>query len=316
MEKNRIKKISFNILKILVTTLLFVLIFDKVDINSTIMMLKTIAPSFFIIALLVMIVEVLIANFRWKIVLKQLGSNITFYKALRYLWIGVFFNQALPSSIGGDAVRGYYLCKNENYSLSDATIGVLLDRVIGLLGLVLLVILTIPLIFESTITVLTKWTILSIIFFALLAIILSLIIDLIPNKFSQLKIINGLVKFSTKGREVLFSYYGLIAVILSIIIHLTFVFAAWLLAYGMGLDIPFIGMLLIVPITNLLIALPISIAGWGIREGLFITGLGYLNVSSDAALALSILYGLLMLVVSLPGFVDWFIQKPKIPREI
>jgi len=316
MEKNRIKKISFNILKILVTTLLFVLIFDKVDINSTIMMLKTIAPSFFIIALLVMIVEVLIANFRWKIVLKQLGSNITFYKALRYLWIGVFFNQALPSSIGGDAVRGYYLCKNENYSLSDATIGVLLDRVIGLLGLVLLVILTIPLIFESTITVLTKWTILSIIFFALLAIILSLIIDLIPNKFSQLKIINGLVKFSTKGREVLFSYYGLIAVILSIIIHLTFVFAAWLLAYGMGLDIPFIGMLLIVPITNLLIALPISIAGWGIREGLFITGLGYLNVSSDAALALSILYGLLMLFVSLPGFVDWFIQKPKIPREI
>ena len=280
------------------------------------MMLKTIAPSFFIIALLVMIVEVLIANFRWKIVLKQLGSNITFYKALRYLWIGVFFNQALPSSIGGDAVRGYYLCKNENYSLSDATIGVLLDRVMGLLGLVLLVILTIPLIFESTITVLTKWTILSIIFFALLAIILSLIIDLIPNKFSQLKIINGLVKFSTKGREVLFSYYGLIAVILSIIIHLTFVFAAWLLAYGMGLDIPFIGMLLIVPITNLLIALPISIAGWGIREGLFITGLGYLNVSSDAALALSILYGLLMLVVSLPGFVDWFIQKPKIPREI
>jgi len=316
MEKNRIKKISFNILKILVTTLLFVLIFDKVDINSTIMMLKTIAPSFFIIALLVMIVEVLIANFRWKIVLKQLGSNITFYKALRYLWIGVFFNQALPSSIGGDAVRGYYLCKNENYSLSDATIGVLLDRVMGLLGLVLLVILTIPLIFESTITVLTKWTILSIIFFALLAIILSLIIDLIPNKFSQLKIINGLVKFSTKGREVLFSYYGLIAVILSIIIHLTFVFAAWLLAYGMGLDIPFIGMLLIVPITNLLIALPISIAGWGIREGLFITGLGYLNVSSDAALALSILYGLLMLFVSLPGFVDWFIQKPKIPREI
>tara|TARA_B100000767_G_C19750321_1_gene530514 strand:+ start:1322 stop:2272 length:951 start_codon:yes stop_codon:yes gene_type:complete len=316
MEKKRINKIILNILKILVTTFLFVLIFDKVDINSTIMILKTIAPSFFIIALLVMIVEVLIANFRWKIVLKQLGSNISFYKALRYLWIGVFFNQALPSSIGGDAVRGYYLCKNENYSFSEATIGVLLDRVMGLLGLVLLVILTIPLIFESTITLLTKWTILSIIFFALIAIILSLIIDLIPNKFSQLKIVNGLVKFSTQGREILFSYYGLLAITLSIIIHLTFVFAAWLLAYGMGLNIPFIGMLLIVPITNLLIALPISIAGWGIREGLFITGLGYLNVSSDAALALSILYGLLMLFVSLPGFVDWFIQKPKISRQI
>lgn len=314
MEKATIKKYFFNILKVLVTTLLFIVIFDKVDINSTIEILKATDSSFFILALLVLTIEVLIANTRWRLILKQLGSNIAYFTALRYLWIGVFFNQALPSSIGGDAVRGYYLCKNEDYSISEATIGVLLDRVIGLLGLVLLVIFTIPLIFESIVTPLTKWTILAIIIAALLAIIMSLIIDLIPNKFSQWKIMNGLVKFSSKGREVLFSFYGMLSIILSLIIHLTFVFAAWLLAYGMGLDISLTGMLLIVPITNLLIALPISIAGWGIREGLFIAGLGYLNVSSDAALALSILYGLLMLVVSLPGLIDWILQKPKIPR--
>lgn len=314
MEKATIKKYFFNILKVLVTTLLFIVIFDKVDINSTIEILKATDSSFFILALLVMTIEVLIANTRWRLILKQLGSNIAYFTALRYLWIGVFFNQALPSSIGGDAVRGYYLCKNEDYSISEATIGVLLDRVIGLIGLVLLVIFTIPLIFESIVTPLTKWTILAIIIAALLAIIMSLIIDLIPNKFSQWKIMNGLVKFSSKGREVLFSFYGMLSIILSLIIHLTFVFAAWLLAYGMGLDISLTGMLLIVPITNLLIALPISIAGWGIREGLFIAGLGYLNVSSDAALALSILYGLLMLVVSLPGLIDWILQKPKIPR--
>ena len=314
MEKATIKKYFFNILKVLVTTLLFIVIFDKVDINSTIEILKATDSSFFILALLVMTIEVLIANTRWRLILKQLGLNIAYFTALRYLWIGVFFNQALPSSIGGDAVRGYYLCKNEDYSISEATIGVLLDRVIGLLGLVLLVIFTIPLIFESIVTPLTKWTILAIIIAALLAIIMSLIIDLIPNKFSQWKIMNGLVKFSSKGREVLFSFYGMLSIILSLIIHLTFVFAAWLLAYGMGLDISLTGMLLIVPITNLLIALPISIAGWGVREGLFIAGLGYLNVSTDAALALSILYGLLMLVVSLPGLIDWILQKPKIPR--
>ena len=314
MEKATIKKYFFNILKVLVTTLLFIVIFDKVDINSTIEILKATDSSFFILALLVMTIEVLIANTRWRLILKQLGLNIAYFTALRYLWIGVFFNQALPSSIGGDAVRGYYLCKNEDYSISEATIGVLLDRVIGLLGLVLLVIFTIPLIFESIVIPLTKWTILAIIIAALLAIIMSLIIDLIPNKFSQWKIMNGLVKFSSKGREVLFSFYGMLSIILSLIIHLTFVFTAWLLAYGMGLDISLTGMLLIVPITNLLIAIPISIAGWGVREGLFIAGLGYLNVSSDAALALSILYGLSMLVVSLPGLIDWILQKPKIPR--
>ena len=113
MEKDTIKKYFFNILKVLVTALLFIVIFDKVDINSTIEILKTTNSSFFILALSVMTIEVLIANTRWRLILKQLGSNIAYFTALRYLWIGVFFNQALPSSIGGDAVRGYYLCKNE-----------------------------------------------------------------------------------------------------------------------------------------------------------------------------------------------------------
>ena len=68
-------------------------------------------------------------------------------------------------------------------------------------------------------------------------------------------------------------------------------------------------MLLVVPITNLLTALPISIAGWGVREGVMIAGLGYLNVSAEAAFALSILYGILMLVVSLPGLFAWIWHK-------
>jgi glycosyltransferase 2 family protein len=312
MNIQKIKKyVSFS-LKLIVTGLFFILILNKVDINSTFLILKTTNPSFFVAALSIMTIEVLIANIRWRLVLKQLNLNISFIKALRYLWIGVFFNQALPSSIGGDAVRGYYLCKKELYSLTEATFGVVFDRLIGLLGLVLLVIFTLPLIFDSVISLMTKWTILLVIISALLAISLSLLIDLIPNKLSQFKVINGLTKFSSKGRSVLFSYNGMLSIIISITIHLSFVYAAWLLAKSLSIDISLNEILLIVPITNLLIALPISIAGWGVREGLFIAGLGYMNVSADAALAFSILYGLLMLLVSIPGLVDWFLQKPKI----
>ena len=132
-----------------------------------------------------------------------------------------------------------------------------------------------------------------------------------PNNLLRWKLINGLTRFSSKGRGVLFSFNGILSIIISIIIHLSFVYAAWLLAQALSIDISLTEMLLIVPITNLLIALPISIAGWGVREGLFIAGLGYLNVSADSALALSILYGLLMLVVSIPGLIDWLIRKPK-----
>ena len=311
MEKQKIKKyVSFS-LKFIVTAIFFILIFDKVDFNSTFQILKATDSFFFMIALLVVIIEVLVANIRWCLVLKQLNLNISFIKALRYLWIGVFFNQALPSSIGGDAVRVYYLCKKELYSFGQATLGVLLDRITGLLGLVLLVVFTMPLIFDSVIGLSTKWTILIVIISALLAISLTLIIDLMPNNLLRWKLINGLTRFSSKGRGVLFSFNGILSIIISIIIHLSFVYAAWLLAQALSIDISLTEMLLIVPITNLLIALPISIAGWGVREGLFIAGLGYLNVSADSALALSILYGLLMLVVSIPGLIDWLIRKPK-----
>ena len=309
MKKVFTKKNILIIFKVLITTLFFIFILNKVDLDSTITLLRKTNTTFFFLALAIMTIEVLIANVRWKVILNQLEIKIPFLLALRYLWVGVFFNQALPSSVGGDAVRAYYLCKHEDYSIGLATIGVLLDRVVGMFGLVVLIIATTPLLFGLVVDPVVKWAIVAVMIGALSAISISMVLDLIPNKLSHWKIVQGLSAFSFKGRKIIFSYHGLMSILLSLLIHLIFIFAVWLLAIGMGLNISLLGMLLVVPITNLLMALPISIAGWGVREGVMIAGLGYLNVSAEAAFALSILYGLLMLVVSLPGLVDWIWRK-------
>ncbi len=52
--------------------------------------------------------------------------------------------------------------------------------------------------------------------------------------------------------------------------------------------------------------IPISIAGWGIREGVMVSAFGFFGVLPEQALALSILYGLLLLGVSLPGVIIWY----------
>jgi glycosyltransferase 2 family protein len=117
--------------------------------------------------------------------------------------------------------------------------------------------------------------------------------------------------FSNNISRIIFSYKGFYSIMLSITIQLIFVFAALMLSKSLHLNISLIEMLLIIPITNLLTVIPISIAGWGVREGVFVVGLGYLNVASDAALALSILYGLLILIASLPGLLNWVLQKPR-----
>ncbi|HTV28367.1 MAG TPA: lysylphosphatidylglycerol synthase domain-containing protein, partial [Xanthobacteraceae bacterium] len=69
--------------------------------------------------------------------------------------------------------------------------------------------------------------------------------------------------------------------------------------------------LLIVPLSNLVQTLPISIAGWGIREGFLSAAFGLVGVWPEKALTLSVLYGLLTLIGSLPGGVIWLLQRRK-----
>jgi hypothetical protein len=73
----------------------------------------------------------------------------------------------------------------------------------------------------------------------------------------------------------------------------------------MSLDLEWHNMLFIVPFVTLASAIPISIAGWGVREGIMVVSLGYLGVVPEQALVLSILYGVLMLVSSIPGLIIW-----------
>ena len=205
MKKVFTKKNILIIFKVLITTLFFIFILNKVDLDSTITLLGKTNTTFSFLALAIMTLEVLIANVRWQVILNQLEIKIPYLLALRYLWVGVFFNQALPSSVGGDVVRAYYLCKHEDYSIGLATIGVLLDRVVGMFGLVVLIIATTPLLFGLVVDPIVKWTIVAIMIGALSAISISMVLNLIPNKFSHWKIVQGLSTFSFKGRKIIFS---------------------------------------------------------------------------------------------------------------
>ena len=90
MVKILTKKYILLLFKVLITTLFFVLILNKVDLNSTIVLLRKTNATFFVLALAIMIIEVLIANVRWQVILNQLGIIMPYFLALRYLWVGVF----------------------------------------------------------------------------------------------------------------------------------------------------------------------------------------------------------------------------------
>jgi len=302
---NDIKKRVYLILKVLFSIGLLFIILNSLDFSQTLTILRNTNIYYFLLAVSILLLQIIFATTRWKFVLVMLHYQMTFKLTLCYLWIGLFFNQALPSSIGGDAMRGYYL-KRRGGSIKDATIGVLLDRLFGLIGLVILVLILSPLFFLRLETV-NFHRELIIVIIGMIGIFASVIFfDSLRFNFFNSKIINGFKSLSYESRRILFSKHpGIILICLSVAIHLFSIFAVILLSVSLELQIDPMGILLIIPLVTLFTLIPISVAGWGVREGVMVIGLGLLDVPPEQSLALSILYGVLMLLISLPGGLAW-----------
>jgi glycosyltransferase 2 family protein len=299
------KKLILIVLKIIVTIALFVLIVLNVSIQKISTILDNFEILFFFFGLAILILQTMVATFRWRIVLSGLNVEFNFGKVLSFLWIGLFFNQTLVSNVGGDALRGYCVYKN-GYGLGLSSISVLLDRVFGIVGLIILMIFSFPIMLNLINDKEILWGIVFLIMSVLSLIASSFMLDLLPKKMDKFRIIKGFFTFSREGRKQILSIYpGSILILLSIVVHLISIVVFVLLSKGMSLDLDWYNLFFIVPFVTLLSAVPISIAGWGVREGVMVVSLGYLGVAPEQALVLSILYGVLMLISSAPGLLIW-----------
>jgi len=91
-----LKKRIFIAFKIILSIALFVLILNNLDFSGTAKLLRNMDINFFLIALLIFVFQTIMASIRWKMVLDNFNLKLSNTAILRYLWIGLFFNQALP----------------------------------------------------------------------------------------------------------------------------------------------------------------------------------------------------------------------------
>ena len=76
----------------------------------------------------------------------------------------------------------------------------------------------------------------------------------------------------------------------------------------MQLDVRLLDCILLVPPVILVTVVPISIAGWGVREGAMVVAFGFIGVPASAAFAVSVLFGLTLAAASLPGSLIWWLS--------
>ncbi|HEY9538811.1 MAG TPA: lysylphosphatidylglycerol synthase domain-containing protein, partial [Kiloniellaceae bacterium] len=104
---------------------------------------------------------------------------------------------------------------------------------------------------------------------------------------------------------------SLALLLLSALAQLLTVGATYLLAQGLGLPLAFADCLALMPAVVLITFFPLSLAGWGVREGAAVLLLGVAGLAADAALAVSVLFGLGMLAAGLPGCFLWLRSRRK-----
>lgn len=96
-----------------------------------------------LVALTLVGLNIGLCAWRWVILLRARGFNFGFGYGYSLYLIGMFFNFALPGSIGGDVVKGYYLVKDYPERKVDGILSILIDRILGLYSFFILTLIAV-----------------------------------------------------------------------------------------------------------------------------------------------------------------------------
>lgn len=296
--------------KFFISGILLILIAGNVDFSRTMVALRTLPGAVVFLALLFQVASNSVAAFRWFLIMSKIGFSEPFSFYLRSFFKGAFFNQGLPTSIGGDAVR-ILDCTHSEQKNEDAVFGVFIDRIVGLAGLLLLNFFA--LLINRTLLPARIFLPLIIILCFLLAALVALFYLRNISFLDTHKYLSYLTRLSKRYQQVYESRSAIfLQTGLSIITHLLAMIAFFILGNGVGLHYTLETYLALVPPVILLTILPISFAGWGIREGAMIGFFILIGAEKSLVLSFSILYGLLALTASLPGLLIYLTQKNRL----
>jgi uncharacterized membrane protein YbhN (UPF0104 family) len=297
-------------LKFAVSGALLGVVFAKIDAGAVTARLAEAEAPLLALAGALFLAQIAIGAGRWRVVLTAIGTPLPFALTLKFVYIGAFFNQALPSSVGGDAVRVYKAWR-AGLGLGGAVAGVMLERVATVVALLLLVLAVQPFFLSRVDAATGRWTVgaaSALLAAALAGLALLMALDRLPDRLLRFPAAQALASLAGRARRVFLDPATSIrALAWSCAGHANLTCAVYVLGLGLGLSFSLLDCFALFLPVLLAMTLPISIAGWGVREGAMVAAFGLVGVPSEGALALSLLFGLVAIVTALPGGALWFV---------
>lgn len=288
MTRNRI----FNLLKIVVSIALLTFIFTNIDLPVFLDVIRSAHPWWLLAALGMMMIGVVIRALRWQILLEAIGVSVSLGELTAIYFIGFLFNNLLPSGLGGDAIRVLEVNRHSKHG-SNAVTSVIVDRFLGLSALQAIALIALIADWGAVPTGVAYFTVAIFVggmIGGFLLINRRLYVWLrtrigLFRRLTEIKFIGSLfVSFQSYPLPALGRSY-LVAFLFNIV-HITM---HMFIGLGLGAQASLIHYAIFVPIASLVLIIPISFAGLGVREEAYRRLFEQVGVPSEIGVAISLL---------------------------
>jgi len=303
------------LLKVCVSVSLIVFLLYKVGAAKLLYTISSVNIYYILLAFFLVIGGIVISSYKWQILLSAQNMSISLPALVSFYFIGLFSNNFLPTSIGGDAVRIYIVSKQSKKAVESLT-SVFMERATGLSALLFIAVVSLigghKLGIERNITfvIIALFVGFSLFLIVLLSerlferftkIFRVLRLNSLENKVKE---IHNSVYIYKKHREILSK-----AMALSFVFQIISVMVIYIISLSLGLKTSLLCFFLFVPIISVLTMLPISLNGIGIREGAFVFFFTKVGISNVQALSMSLLTYAIILLASLIGAVIYAARR-------
>lgn len=299
-----VRKLSGALLRAGVSIALLVLIASRVDVRTVGSAIASLDWRWMAGAAAAVYSAIAVSAVKWGLLLRSRGRTLSFKRLTRHYLVGLFFNNFLPTSVGGDVVRAWDAGKDLDDS-SEAAASVIAERLIASVGLALTAAIGLlfvevePQVYVSVAVVFVVGVALAGVF------LIPSVSERIVTGFAggRFETAAGWVGKTTSatGEMLRDLPTATVVLVLSVAFQALVALVNWFVFLALGAEMSFVHCLIATSIVSAVTMVPVSISGHGVREAGYAYFFAFAGVSSAIAVTASILFFATVAVCTLPG---------------
>jgi glycosyltransferase 2 family protein len=285
------------------TALMLYFIFRGIDRHVLDRLLTAQNSGLLVAAAALIVLQILLGGVRWGTVLSAMcDAPPSLLRLQAVFYASTFFNCLPLGTVGGDIAR-VWLGRRFSLSVRQIVLSVLLDRILVVTALVILAAITLPSI-AHPLAAKASFASVAILLAGIAGFLLLQPIARIVGRWRDVWLVTSILRTTEELRRTT-RRAGLLALIYALLAATSGALAAYCISRSLSIDVGLTAMIAIMSFVAFATALPVSLAGWGVREVSLVALLGLLGVDRAAALVLSVELGIINTLMSLPGGLIW-----------